>query len=88
MLAHALIDALLGAAGQGDIGEHFPDTDPRYKDADSMVLLERSSSGWSRAGLELENVDCTVMLERPNSAPIGRPSGPASRGRSGCPRPA
>jgi 2-C-methyl-D-erythritol 2,4-cyclodiphosphate synthase len=68
-LAHALIDALLGAAGKGDIGEHFPDTDPRYKDADSMVLLAAVLEGLLADGFELENVDCTVLMERPRLSP-------------------
>jgi 2-C-methyl-D-erythritol 2,4-cyclodiphosphate synthase len=69
VLIHALIDALLGAAGKGDIGEHFPDTDPRYQDADSMVLLAAVIERLLADGLELENVDCTVLLERPKLSP-------------------
>ncbi len=69
LLAHAVIDALLGAAGQGDIGDHFPDTDQRYKDADSMLLLQMVRERLVAAGLELENVDCTVVLERPKLSP-------------------
>ena len=65
VLAHAIADALLGAAGLGDIGQHFPDTDAAWKDADSMQLLRHV------AGLigEIEHVDATVMLERPKLAP-------------------
>ncbi len=65
VLSHAIADALLGAAGLGDIGQHFPDTDPAWKDADSMELLRQV------AGLvgEIEHVDATVMLERPKLAP-------------------
>ena len=69
VLSHAIIDALLGAAALGDIGQHFPDTDDRYRDADSLELL-RSAIAMVRAeGLELGHVDATVMLERPPVAP-------------------
>jgi 2-C-methyl-D-erythritol 2,4-cyclodiphosphate synthase len=68
-LAHALIDALLGAAGLGDIGEHFPDSDERWRDADSMALLEAVVELVREAGFEPENVDCTVVIERPKLAP-------------------
>jgi 2-C-methyl-D-erythritol 2,4-cyclodiphosphate synthase len=81
VLAHALIDALLGAAGQGDIGDHFPDTDPRYQDADSMVLLQTVLERLLADGLELENVDCTVLLERPKLSPY-RDAIRASLGRT------
>ncbi|MCW2969639.1 MAG: 2C-methyl-D-erythritol 2,4-cyclodiphosphate synthase [Solirubrobacterales bacterium] len=69
VLAHAVIDALLGAAGLGDIGEHFPDTDERWRDADSIVLLEAVVGMVGATGLEVENVDCTVMIEAPKIAP-------------------
>jgi 2-C-methyl-D-erythritol 2,4-cyclodiphosphate synthase len=69
VLTHAVIDALLGAAGLGDIGEHFPDTDERYRDADSLVLLETVLMTVIAAGLEVVNVDCTVVLETPRLAP-------------------
>jgi 2-C-methyl-D-erythritol 2,4-cyclodiphosphate synthase len=65
VLAHAITDALLGAAGLGDIGQHFPDTDPRWKDADSMALL-RHVAGLVGA---VEHVDTTVMMEHPKLAP-------------------
>jgi 2-C-methyl-D-erythritol 2,4-cyclodiphosphate synthase len=65
VLAHAVIDALLGAAGLGDIGEHFPDSDERYRDADSLALLGAVVTLVIAAGLEIENVDCTVMLQEP-----------------------
>jgi 2-C-methyl-D-erythritol 2,4-cyclodiphosphate synthase len=65
VLAHAVIDALLGAAGMGDIGEHFPDTDERWRDADSMRLLEQVVAGLREQGLEVINVDCTIVMERP-----------------------
>lgn len=69
VLAHAVIDALLGAAGLGDIGEHFPDTDERFRDADSMQLLGTVVRTVSDAGLRIVNVDCTVVMERPKLAP-------------------
>jgi 2-C-methyl-D-erythritol 2,4-cyclodiphosphate synthase len=64
-LTHAVIDALLGAAGLGDIGEHFPDTDERWRDADSLELLGSVVATVGAAGLRIENVDCTVVMERP-----------------------
>jgi 2-C-methyl-D-erythritol 2,4-cyclodiphosphate synthase len=69
VLAHAVIDALLGAAGMGDIGEHFPDTDERWRDADSMQLLARVVEIVHAAGLEVVNVDCTVVMEAPKLLP-------------------
>jgi 2-C-methyl-D-erythritol 2,4-cyclodiphosphate synthase len=65
VLAHAVIDALLGAAGMGDIGEHFPDTDERWRDADSMGLLEQVVASIREKGIDLVNVDCTLVMERP-----------------------
>jgi 2-C-methyl-D-erythritol 2,4-cyclodiphosphate synthase len=64
-LAHALIDALLGAAGLGDIGEHFPDSEERYRDADSLVLLADAVALVRAAGFEPINVDATIVMERP-----------------------
>jgi 2-C-methyl-D-erythritol 2,4-cyclodiphosphate synthase len=69
VLAHAVTDALLGAAGLGDIGEHFPDTDERWRDADSMQLLANVLQRVHAAGLELVNVDCTVVIEAPKLSP-------------------
>ena len=69
MLTHAVIDALLGAAGLGDIGQHFPDTDERYRDADSMLLLRTSSRRSPTQGLAIAHVDATVVMERPKLAP-------------------
>lgn len=68
-VAHAVIDALLGAAAMGDIGTLFPDTDPRWKDADSMRLLKEVRRRVQAAGYEIVNVDTTVILERPKLAP-------------------
>jgi 2-C-methyl-D-erythritol 2,4-cyclodiphosphate synthase len=69
VLAHAVIDALLGAAGMGDVGEHFPDTDERYRDADSLRLLDEALERIGAAGLRLVNVDATVIVERPKLGP-------------------
>ena len=68
VLTHAVIDALLGAAGLGDIGEHFPDTDERFKDADSLHLLGIVVTSVIAAGFAIVNVDCTVVMERPKLA--------------------
>jgi 2-C-methyl-D-erythritol 2,4-cyclodiphosphate synthase len=65
VVAHAVIDALLGAAGLGDIGTHFSDTDPQWKDADSMGLLEHAVEMLRVAGWQPGNVDCTVIAEAP-----------------------
>jgi 2-C-methyl-D-erythritol 4-phosphate cytidylyltransferase/2-C-methyl-D-erythritol 2,4-cyclodiphosphate synthase len=65
VVCHALTDAILGAAGLGDIGRHFPDTDPRWKDADSIALLRQVVSLVAAQGLMVGNVDVTVILERP-----------------------
>ncbi len=69
VLAHAVIDALLGAAGLGDIGEHFPDSDERWRGADSIELLRAVVAMVGDAGLRILNVDCTVVMERPKLAP-------------------
>jgi 2-C-methyl-D-erythritol 2,4-cyclodiphosphate synthase len=69
VLTHAVIDALLGAAGLGDIGEHFPDTDERWRGADSIDLLRRTAELLDAEGLRVVNVDATVVLERPKLAP-------------------
>jgi 2-C-methyl-D-erythritol 2,4-cyclodiphosphate synthase len=70
VLTHAIIDAMLGAGALGDIGQHFPDTDPRYAGADSIELLRATVSLLSGAGLTVIHVDATVMLERPRLAPV------------------
>lgn len=69
VLTHAIIDALLGAAGLGDIGEHFPDTDERWRDADSIALLEAVLEMVRAEGLHVVNVDCTVIMETPKLSP-------------------
>ncbi len=65
VLAHAVTDALLGAAGLGDIGEHFPDTDERFRNADSMQLLATVVTSVIAAGLQIVNVNCTILMEAP-----------------------
>jgi 2-C-methyl-D-erythritol 2,4-cyclodiphosphate synthase len=69
VLAHAVADALLGAAGLGDLGQHFPDTDPAWRDADSIDLLRRVAAMVAEAGWRVGNVDCAVVLEAPRLAP-------------------
>jgi 2-C-methyl-D-erythritol 2,4-cyclodiphosphate synthase len=68
-LTHAIIDALLGACALGDIGQHFPDTDPRYRDADSIELLRATVALLRDAGFAVRHVDATVVMERPQLAP-------------------
>jgi 2-C-methyl-D-erythritol 2,4-cyclodiphosphate synthase len=65
VLAHAITDAILGAACLGDIGKHFPDTDPQWKGADSLALLAHAVRLARDAGFDLGNIDSTVILERP-----------------------
>ncbi|PNH20558.1 2-C-methyl-D-erythritol 2,4-cyclodiphosphate synthase [Lachnospiraceae bacterium] len=69
VLLHAVIDALLGAAALGDIGRHFPDTDPAYENADSMLLLKDSMGLLSKQGYRVVNIDCTVIAQAPKLAP-------------------
>lgn len=68
VLTHALMDALLGAAGLGDIGRHFPDTDSAYAGADSIELLGRVKSMLDARGWRVGNIDCTVIAQRPKLA--------------------
>jgi 2-C-methyl-D-erythritol 2,4-cyclodiphosphate synthase len=70
VLAHAIIDALLGAAGLGDIGELFPDIDERYRDADSITLLRTTAQLLEQEGFAIRHVDTTVLIERPKLAPV------------------
>ena len=65
VICHAITDALLGAAGLGDMGQHFPDTDPTYKDADSVEMLRETVLLVEKSGLVTQNVDCVVAIERP-----------------------
>ncbi len=69
VLVHAVIDALLGAASLGDIGLHFPDTDPAYKDVSSMELLEIVAKAIDSLGFRIANLDATVLAERPKVGP-------------------
>jgi len=70
VLAHAVIDALLGAAARGDIGSHFPDTDPAWKGADSMKLLAAVVAEIRAAGYTVGNVDATLICEKPKIRPF------------------
>jgi 2-C-methyl-D-erythritol 2,4-cyclodiphosphate synthase len=70
VLTHAVIDALLGAAALGDIGQHFPDTDERYRDASSIELLRETVGYLADRGFGIENVDATIMLERPHVSSV------------------
>ena len=65
VLLHAVSDALLGAAGLGDIGRHFPDTDPQYKGADSLVLLQVVAQRVKEAGYRVSNIDVTMIAQKP-----------------------
>ncbi|MSQ71776.1 MAG: 2-C-methyl-D-erythritol 2,4-cyclodiphosphate synthase [Betaproteobacteria bacterium] len=69
VLLHAIIDALLGAAALGDIGRHFPDSDPRYRNADSRALLRETADKVRAAGFAIGNVDCTIIAQAPRMAP-------------------
>jgi 2-C-methyl-D-erythritol 2,4-cyclodiphosphate synthase len=68
-LLHAITDALLGAAALGDIGQHFPDTDPSFKGADSIVLLKEACARVGAAGWQVVNVDTTIVAQAPKMAP-------------------
>ena len=65
VLLHAVSDALLGAAGLGDIGRHFPDTDPKFKGADSLLLLKNVAEKVTAAGYRVSNIDVTMIAQRP-----------------------
>ena len=69
VLLHAVADACLGAIAAGDIGKHFPDTDPEFKDADSAKLLEHVWALVKKEGYELGNIDCTIIAQKPKMAP-------------------
>lgn len=85
VVAHAVADALLGAAGLGDIGQHFPDTDPRWKNADSIALLCEVAAMLSAEGWQVGNVDCSVVCERPKLAPVREAMQAALSGAVGGP---
>lgn len=65
VLIHSIIDAILGALGEGDIGKHFPDTDIKYKDISSLILLEKISSLMFEKGFKIGNIDATIVAEKP-----------------------
>lgn len=69
VLIHAVMDALLGAAALGDIGKHFPDTDPKYKGISSMLLLEETARLLKEQGYVIGNIDATIIAQRPKMAP-------------------
>jgi len=70
VLIHSLIDALLGAAGEGDIGQHFPDNDEQYKNISSLVLLENAYEKLKRKKFTINNIDASIVLEEPRIAPF------------------
>jgi 2-C-methyl-D-erythritol 2,4-cyclodiphosphate synthase len=70
VLAHAVYDALLGAAGLGDIGTHFPDSDPKWKDANSLVFLEHARKLLDKSGFAIEHIDAVVITEKPKLGPF------------------
>lgn len=70
VIAHALTDAILGAAGLGDIGSHFPDDDERFRGADSLELLRRAVAAAAEDGWRVVNGDCSVVLDQPRVAPV------------------
>ena len=69
VLTHALIDAIFGALGEGDLGRHFPDTDPGFKGADSLQLLAYAKGLMDKRGYRLGNADCTIIAQAPKMAP-------------------
>lgn len=69
VLTHALIDAIFGAMGEGDLGRHFPDTDPGFKGADSLKLLAYAKGLMDKRGYRLGNADCTIIAQAPKMAP-------------------
>lgn len=69
VLLHAIIESIIGALGLGDIGKHFPDTDPKYKGISSMILLEETYKMMDEAGYEIGNLDSIILCEQPKMAP-------------------
>lgn len=69
VLVHSICDAILGAVGKGDIGEHFPDTDPAFKGISSMILLEKCRQVMADQGYEIVNLDCTLFAQVPKISP-------------------
>jgi 2-C-methyl-D-erythritol 2,4-cyclodiphosphate synthase len=70
VVIHAICDALLGAAAMGDIGSHFPDTDPKFKGIDSKILLTETWNLISKKGFTIQNIDCTIAIQAPKIAPF------------------
>ncbi len=83
VLAHALADALLGAAGLSDLGTRFPASDPRWKDADSMELLAQCAAAVRAAGFEIVNTDATIVVDRPQARAAHRLDASEPRGSAG-----
>ena len=69
-LVHAIMDSLLGAAAMGDIGKHFPDTDPKYEGADSMMLLKEVAAMLDKENYIIGNIDATIIAQRPKMSPM------------------
>lgn len=69
VLTHAVIDSIFGALGVGDLGRHFPDTDPKYKGADSLMLMKYSHDLMNEMGFEIGNIDCIIIAQAPKMAP-------------------
>jgi len=69
VLVHAIMDGILGALGRGDIGKHFPDSDPAFKDKDSLIMLNDVMSMVRKDGFQINNVDCTIVAQEPKLAP-------------------
>jgi 2-C-methyl-D-erythritol 2,4-cyclodiphosphate synthase len=69
-LAHAICDALLGAVSEGDLGRHFPDTDPQYKDVESLLLLKKVNERVEQKGFRITNIDATIVAQTPRLAPF------------------
>ncbi len=87
VVLHAVTDALLGAAGLGDIGDAYPDTDPAYKDADSALFPARNSDAVDiSAGWRVVNVDVIIFAQEPKLGPVKRPNPPATSPVAGCGR--
>ncbi|MEA1966603.1 MAG: 2-C-methyl-D-erythritol 2,4-cyclodiphosphate synthase [Candidatus Cloacimonadota bacterium] len=72
VLVHSVCDAMLGAAGLGDIGHHFPDSDPEFKDISSLILLKRCLDSLLKKGFSIVNIDCTIFAEAPKLMPFKR----------------
>ncbi len=81
---HALCDAILGALGEGDIGKHFPDSDPAYKDIDSLILLSRVADLMRRRGFSLGNADMTIIAQAPKLSPYIALMRERISGAAGC----